>query len=194
MRVITGSARGRPLRAGKGRAIRPTGARLKAAIFSILGSRWGVEGRAVLDLFAGSGALGIEAASRGAARVVFVERDAAAVRILRENVGRCGLQVPMEILAATLPAVLRRPLAGAPFGGVFLDPPYDTGLVGPTLAELGRGGLVAPAGWVVVEHSGGERVADAYGSLRLTDARRYGKTALAIFLCDGENEPHEAQQ
>lgn len=194
MRVIGGSTRGRRLLAGRGQAIRPTSAKVRGAIFSILGSRWGVEGRDILDLFAGSGALGIEAASRGAARVVFVERDREAARILRVNLERCRLTAQTEVVQGAVPGALRRLAGRSAFGGVFMDPPYEAGLVGPTLAELARSGLVSRGGWVVVEHSTSEPVGEAYGELRLTGDRRYGKTALAIFLCDGEDEPHETQR
>lgn len=193
MRVISGSARGRSLKAGRGQAIRPTASKTKGAIFSILISRYGLEGEAILDLFAGAGSLGIEALSRGAARVTFVEKDAGAVRILRDNLGRCGLLEQSRVVQAGLPLALRK-LAGERFGGVLLDPPYGRGLVQPTLAELGRLRLVSPGGWVVAEHSADEPVGEAHGDLRLTDARRYGKTALAIFVCDGEVEPTQAKR
>jgi 16S rRNA (guanine966-N2)-methyltransferase len=194
MRVISGSARGRRLQAGRGQAIRPTGAKVKGAIFSILASRYDVEDRLVLDLFAGAGSLGIEVLSRGARGVTFVENDATAARILRSNVERCGLSNQCQVIQASLPAALRRLADKGRYGGVFLDPPYGKGLVGATLCELGRLELVESGGWVVVEHSSDEPVADAYGTLRLTDERRYGKTALAIFLSDGEVEPTQTER
>jgi 16S rRNA (guanine(966)-N(2))-methyltransferase RsmD len=194
MRVISGSARGRSLQAGRGQAIRPTGAKVKGAIFSILASRHKLEGLDLLDLFAGAGGLGIEALSRGARHVTFVESDAAAARILRRNLERCGLLAQGRLVQAPVPAALRRLAGKGQFGGVFLDPPYEKGLVGTTLAELGSRNLVAPSGWVVAEHSTREAVARVYGPLRLTDDRRYGKTALAIFVCDGEVEPTQAQR
>jgi len=186
MRVIAGNAKGRPLRAGRGQAIRPTGSKVKGAIFSILGSRYRIEGVEILDLFAGAGSLGIEALSRGASGVTFVERDATAARLLRTNLDSCGFAGQARVIQAALPAVLRRLGAGLRFGGVFLDPPYERQLLGMTLEALGRADFVESEGWVVAEHSTAEPVAERYGQLRLTDDRRYGKTALAIFLCDGE--------
>ena len=194
MRVIAGNARGRRLEAGRGQAIRPTGAKVKGAIFSILASRYAMEGIDVLDLFAGSGGLGIEALSRGARHVTFVEKDAAHARILRGNLERCGLNPQATVVQAALPGGLRRIGSERGFGGVFLDPPYEKGLVEATLTALGHSGLVAPSGWVVVEHSTAEAVRPAYGALRLTIDRRYGKTALAIFLSDGEVQPPETQR
>lgn len=194
MRVIAGNARGRRLEAGRGQAIRPTGAKVKGAIFSILASRYEIEGVDVLDLFAGSGGLGIEALSRGARRVTFVERDAGHARILRANLERCGLGAQARVVPASLPGGLRRLAGDGPFGGVFLDPPYEKGLLDATLRELGRSGLVAPGGWVIAEHSIAEEVQPAYGPLRLTADRRYGKTALAIFLSDGEINSPETQR
>jgi len=194
MRVIAGNARGRRLEAGRGQAIRPTGAKVKGAIFSILASRFDLDGVVVLDLFAGSGGLGIEALSRGAARVTFVERDAGHCRILRANLERCDLAGRARVVQAELPAGLRRLAGEGPFGGVFLDPPYEKGLLDATLKRLGAAGLVAPGGWVVAERSTAEAVAEAYGPLRLTLDRRYGKTALAIFLSDGEAHSPEAQR
>lgn len=192
MRVIAGQARGRKLQAGRGRAIRPTGSKVRGAIFSILGSRHDLDGIEILDLFAGAGGLGIEALSRGARAVTFVEGDAGAARILRGNLERCGLRDTGRVIQAQLPAALRRLAGKARFGGVFLDPPYGKGLVGATLAQLGQLDLLEPGGWVVAEHAVEEEVAGRYGSLRLTDERRYGKTALAIFLCDGEVQPTQA--
>ena len=192
MRVIAGNARGRKLQAGRGRAIRPTGSKVRGAIFSILGSRYDLNGLQVLDLFAGAGGLGIEALSRGARSVTFVEGDAAAARILKGNLERCGLSEQGRVIQARLPAALRRLVGTARFGGVFLDPPYGKGLVAATLAVLGEVDLLEPGSWVVAEHAVEEPVAERYGALRLTDARRYGKTALAIFICDGEVQSSQA--
>src|SRR3989441_12778123 len=103
MRVIAGSAKGRRLKTSRGRALRPTADKVKGALFNILASHFPIESAHVLDLFAGSGALGIEALSRGAAAVTFVEESPAAVRVLRDNLRRCGfdgqargLQMPVE--------------------------------------------------------------------------------------------------
>ena len=182
MRVIAGTAKGRRLRSVRGQAVRPTADRVKEALFSMLQSRFDLDGARVLDLFAGTGALGIESLSRGAARAVFVESDRAARTVLESNLTLCRLAERGRII----PVPVRRGLemlAGARerFEGVLMDPPYGRGLAEAALEQLGTGEVVAAGGWVVVEHHVEDALAEAYGSLRLTAARRYGKTALALF-------------
>ena len=129
MRVVAGELRGRRLKRPPG--ARPTADRVREAIFSILGA---VEGMRVLDLFAGSGALGIEALSRGASEAVFVERDARAAAVVRSNLADLGLEASVQARDAL--GFLRDPGGGAPFDLVFCDPPYDLATrLGPKLAE-----------------------------------------------------------
>ena len=183
MRVIAGSAKGRRLAAPHGRLVRPTADRVKEALFSILGSRVELSGATILDLFAGSGALGIEALSRGAAAVTFVEQDHAARGILRANLERCGFADGVEIVGQAVQAALAR-LAdqGVRFDGVLMDPPYGKGLADRALGLLAAGDLVRPGGWVVVEHHSDDRLGDTYEDLRLTTAKRYGKTVVSLYL------------
>jgi len=183
MRVIAGSAKGRRLRAGAGQAVRPTADKVKGALFNILASRFDLGAAQVLDLFAGSGNLGIEALSRGASHVTFVDESAASIQILRDNLRVCRLDGAARVLR--LPA--RRALTQlaqqqAGFDGVLLDPPYGHGLVDETLGALATLGMVRPGGWVMAEHHVDEAPAAAYGRLRLTQTRRYGKTAIALFV------------
>jgi pantetheine-phosphate adenylyltransferase len=185
MRVIAGTAKGRRLRAGRGLALRPTADKVKGALFNILESRFNLGSAAVLDLFAGTGALGIEALSRGAAGVSFVEQSPASVRVLRENVRLCGF----EDLARVLPMSVRGALAQlarerACFDGVLADPPYERGLIESTLSAVAEHGLVRPGAWVIVEHHTGETPPAACGPLRLTQSRRYGKTGLALYVAE----------
>jgi pantetheine-phosphate adenylyltransferase len=185
MRVIAGSAKGRRLQAGHGHAIRPTADKVKGAAFNILASRFDLASAQVLDLFAGSGSLGIEALSRGAAHVTFVEEAAAALRVLRRNLEACGCAARARVLP--LPA--HRALAQlarehAAFDGALLDPPYGRGLVDRTLALLAQRALLRPGAWVLAEHHIDEGPALAYGPLRLTHARHYGKTGVALFVAD----------
>lgn len=182
MRVIAGAAKGRRLRALRGEAVRPTADRVKEALFSMLQSRFDLGGAVLLDLFAGTGALGIEGLSRGARCAVFVEQDGAARRVLEANLAACGFAPRGRVLP--LPA--RRALAelaasGERFDGVLMDPPYGRGLADETLGQLAEAGLVERGGWAAVEHRVDDVLAAAYGSLRLTAARRYGKTAVALF-------------
>src|SRR5436305_455422 len=150
MRIIAGRWRGRPIVAPAGQATRPTSDRTREALFSMLASRLGsFEGLAVADLFAGSGALGLEALSRGAARCTFVETDRSAIEAIRRNLAAFGAEA--EILA--VPAAQAR-LAG-PLDLAFLDPPYGSGLAPAALAAL----PLAPGGWASVETGRGETAA-----------------------------------
>lgn len=182
MRVVAGSARGRRLKGLRGLAVRPTADRVKEALFSILGSRFPLEDKVVLDLFSGTGALGIEALSRGASRVVFVEQHRPMARVLAENLDACGLRSRAEIRCRPVKRALGELEGeGQRFAGVLLDPPYGRGLARETLDLLGRGELLAADAWVVVEHEVEETLPQTSGALRLTRERRYGKTALSLF-------------
>lgn len=193
MRVIAGSARGRRLEAPPGRSVRPTADRVKEALFSMLGSRVDLAEAVLLDLFAGSGALGIEALSRGAAAVVFVEQDAAARRLLGANLERCGLGGHGRVIGQPARAALIRLAAeGARFDGVLMDPPYGRGLARRTLEQLAAGPLLRPGAWVAAEHHLEDRLAEAYGTLRLTTAKRYGKTGVSLYW-NGRNPDDVAE-
>jgi 16S rRNA (guanine(966)-N(2))-methyltransferase RsmD len=182
MRVIAGAAKGRRLRALRGRALRPTADRVKEALFSMLQSRFDLDGAALLDLFAGTGALGIEGLSRGARCAIFVERDRAARTVLESNVAACGFAPRSRVLALPVGRALAALAArGERFDGVLMDPPYGRGLADEALAQVAAAGVVGPGGWVAVEHRVDDALAVAYGSLRLTAARRYGKTAVTLF-------------
>jgi 16S rRNA (guanine966-N2)-methyltransferase len=180
MRIVAGIARGRRLRAPKGRLVRPTADRVKEAVFSILESREGCAGRAVLDLFAGAGTLGIEALSRGASEVVFVEPEREAADAIRFNLAAARLEG--EILPVPAERAIKRlAAAGRRFDCVFLDPPYGEEWVGRTLAVLAAANLVVENGLVVVEHGRGETAAAEVGGLVRELARRYGDTHIALY-------------
>jgi 16S rRNA (guanine(966)-N(2))-methyltransferase RsmD len=182
MRVIAGEARGRPLRAVRGPGVRPTADRVREALFSIVLSRVSLVGSAVLDLFAGTGAVGIEALSRGAARAVFVERDIVARRVLRANLSTCRFAARAEIVPMSVQRGLAMLAARKDrFDGVFVDPPYGRGLAAETVAALAEKAILGPGAWVMVEHHRDDPLASAYGGLRLTQARRYGKTCLTLY-------------
>jgi 16S rRNA (guanine966-N2)-methyltransferase len=187
MRVVAGSARGRRLRAPRGHAVRPTTDRVKEAVFSMLESRTALADAAVLDLFAGSGGLGIEALSRGAAAAVFVEPGRAAAAALRANLRAARLRAEILTVPAAR-AVARLAAAGRRFDVVFLDPPYDRGWINPTLALLDEVRLMAAGGWIVVEHGRGEEPAARIGGLVRKASRCYGDTRVALFSAEGERE------
>ncbi|MGH2772032.1 MAG: 16S rRNA (guanine(966)-N(2))-methyltransferase RsmD [Actinomycetota bacterium] len=150
MRVIAGSAKGRRLKAPPGTRVRPTSDRLKEALFSHLGAS--LEGCRVLDLYAGTGALGIEALSRGAREAVFVERDQRAAAALVSNLEATGLSENAGVRRATVER-FADDFAGEPFDFVFLDPPYELGIPAGVIETLLERGAIGALGKVVVESS-----------------------------------------
>ncbi|WP_019091532.1 16S rRNA (guanine(966)-N(2))-methyltransferase RsmD [Komagataeibacter europaeus] len=180
MRIIAGECRGRTLHAPPGQATRPTADRVRQALFDTLAhAPWAgmdlLRGARVLDGFAGTGALGLEALSRGAATAVFVEQNRAALRVLRENVTACGMDGRAMIRAMDM---LRLPARGAsgPVDLIFLDPPYNQDLPARALAVLERGGWLHPATLVVVETAAAEPPPVAADRLLLE--RRHGAACL----------------
>jgi 16S rRNA (guanine966-N2)-methyltransferase len=186
MRIIGGSHRGRRLSAPPGAIVRPTGDRIREALFDILShGRYACEGNpfaaaAVLDAFAGTGAFGLEALSRGAAEAVFIERDAAALAILRRNVESLGARARALIIPGD---ATRPPRGDRPCAVAFLDPPYGSGLAAPALAALAAAGWLAPGALAVIEIAARERLAPAPGFV-LFDERVYGGARL-VFLGRG---------
>ena len=157
MRIIAGEWRGRPLRAPEGLATRPTADRTRETLFNMLASRLGsFDELAVADLFAGSGALGLEALSRGAATCLFAENDAAAVRALRANIAALRAQDRCEVRAGS--ALALRP-ARASLDLILLDPPYGSGAGAVALDKLSRLGWTSPATWIAIETGKDETVA-----------------------------------
>lgn len=182
MRLTGGLNGGRRLIAPRGRQTRPTAAKVREAIFNILGPP---PVGSVLDLYAGTGALGLEALSRGAAAAVFVEREHAPLQALRRNIKELGLESRATVLGSDVRTGLRR-LAGlgARFSWVFLDPPYIKETEG-VLAELSGNDLLEPCAVVILEHDRRNRPPDSVGHLFLTDRRQYGDTELSFFRCSG---------
>jgi 16S rRNA (guanine966-N2)-methyltransferase len=183
MRIIGGQFKGRALAAPAGRATRPTADRTREAVFNILAhADWspGLEGQRVLDLFAGVGALGLEALSRGAAFALFVETDAAARGAIRDNIEALGLFGATRIHRRDATDLGAKPASlGAPFDLVFLDPPYNNGLGEAALTRLGDGGWIGPDALIVYECAADEAPATP-GFTRL-DERVYG-AAKVLFL------------
>jgi 16S rRNA (guanine966-N2)-methyltransferase len=174
MRVIAGRLRGRPLIAPKGATTRPTADRTREALFSSLTSRIGsFDGLTVADLFAGSGALGIEALSRGAASCLFVEQDRAALDALRANLAKLDLRA--EVRATSVMALGPAP---APFDLILMDPPYGTGAGMVALERLARLGWIGPASWISMETGRTETV--AVGGFAIESERVHGKARLTL--------------
>ncbi|MBU3992175.1 MAG: 16S rRNA (guanine(966)-N(2))-methyltransferase RsmD [Alphaproteobacteria bacterium] len=176
LRIISGQWRGRKLIAPAGETTRPTADRTRETLFSMLLSRLGTfEGLAVGDLFAGSGALGLEALSRGAATCLFVEQEPAAIRAIRSNIANLQVPAQCDVRASS---VLTLGVAKAPLDLVFLDPPYRSGAGAVALEKLARLGWVGPATWVCLETA-----ADEQPDVRGYDAdadRKVGKARVTL--------------
>jgi len=174
MRVIAGTWRGRPLTAPKGDATRPTADRTREALFSMLTSRLGsFEGLVVADLFAGSGALGIEALSRGAATCLFVEQDRLAIEALRANLARLGAVGDVRAMS-----VLGLGGASAPLDVMMMDPPYGSGAGAVALDKLARLGWVGARTWVSIETAYNEDVEVA--GFEIDSSRTHGKARITL--------------
>lgn len=191
MRIIAGTLRSRRLDAPAGLATRPTSDRLRETLFNVLAPR--IEGARFLDLYAGSGAVGIEALSRGAAHVDFVERAQPALVALRENLSTLGLREGVRVHAGSVNAFLRRGHTGSTpqFDLVFLDPPYDADEeYEATLALLGgaASGLLESGALVIAEHRRNQPLEDRYGSLERTRLLKQGDAALSFYQADREGQ------
>lgn len=163
-------------------ATRPTSDRLRETLFNVLAAR--MEGAAFLDLYAGSGAVGMEALSRGAARVVFVERWAGALKVLRGNLAQLGLKDGVEVRQESAGAYLKRGLNGNGFDIVFLDPPYDAEDEYETVLGSLDGesaGFLNAAAVVIAEHRRKDVLKDRYGSLERSRLLQQGDAALSFY-------------
>jgi 16S rRNA (guanine(966)-N(2))-methyltransferase RsmD len=185
MRVITGIARGKRLVTPDGSDIRPTSDKVKEALFSAL--QFDIEGRRILDLFAGSGQLGIEALSRGAEYCLFADSSRRSLEILRSNLEHCKIEEETRIKAGDYRKVLRN-LAGRieegfeePFDIILLDPPYDGGYMDEIFELISEGGLLAGDGTIVAEHRKQEDLPEELHGFVKVKERRYGVVKLSIY-------------
>jgi len=191
MRIVAGQSKGRKLVAPSGRDVRPTSDRVREALFSSLGQA--VVGARVLDLFAGSGALGLEALSRGAAAATFVDSSGRALDAVRRNIEKTGFDELARVLRLdALQGLDLLHREGARFDLVFLDPPY-TGELAVTATErlVGRG-LLAAGARVVVEHPAGRELPPTAG-LRIIASKRYGGTALTVMEAPDDPAPEQTK-
>ena len=177
MRVITGSARGRRLRELEGLETRPTTDRVKESMFNIL--QFDIEGSRVLDLFAGTGQLGIEALSRGAAAAVFVEQRRDAAALVRDNLRLTGLADRARVVNGEALSYLAS--AGERFDLVFLDPPYAAGLWKPALEAVSRFDILSDHGIIICESPRDEALPEAVGLCRVHRTYRYGRVKLTTY-------------
>jgi 16S rRNA (guanine966-N2)-methyltransferase len=193
MRIISGTSKGRRLASPRGHGLRPTSDRVKESIFNILGGE--IEGKAVLDLFAGTGNLGIEALSRGAEKVVFVEKGREALRIIQRNLHQCGFEgqyeiVPKEVNRAI--GTLER--SRETFDLIFMDPPYEIGLIQRTLTKLNLCRIYHGGSVLVIEHSRREPLPEKIKGWSLTHQRKMGDTLISFLQAleeEGETRQDE---
>ena len=182
MRVITGSARGRRLKELEGMETRPTTDRVKEGLFNVL--QFDIEGRKVLDLFAGTGQLGIECLSRGAAHCDFADSAPAAMKVIRENVAVCGFSQRAAFYQKDFTAVLAVP--GKKYDLIFLDPPYETELLETAIAHIARHDLLNVHGMMIAEHPVDKALPALSAPYRMGRTYRYGKIAVTIYHRDGD--------
>ncbi|HYN10638.1 MAG TPA: 16S rRNA (guanine(966)-N(2))-methyltransferase RsmD [Vicinamibacterales bacterium] len=180
MRIIAGTLRGRRLQAPPGSRVRPTSDSLRETLFNVLGPS--LDGARVLDAFAGTGALGLEAISRGAAHATFVERDPTALRVLRENIDACGAAEACAIIRGNFPIALEQPKslnAQRSFDLILLDPPYEIEDLLAVVAAAAA--FAASSGRVVLEHSRRRISPEAAGPLRRARVLTAGDSALSFY-------------
>ncbi len=180
MRITAGIHKGRKLASLPGIGTRPTSGKVREAIFNIC--RPVVADANVLDLFAGTGALGLEALSRGAGKAVFVDSDRRGIEIIRKNIAACRETDRTTVIRADITANLNMlPAAGIHFDIVFMDPPYLSHAVHPALHNLAATGTLTTGARVIVEHDPYENIPEEMAGMQLIDRRKYGKT-LVTFL------------
>ncbi|MCF8094523.1 MAG: 16S rRNA (guanine(966)-N(2))-methyltransferase RsmD [Desulfobacteraceae bacterium] len=179
MQIIGGKFKGRKLFSLQGGKTRPTSGKVREAVFNICGGL--VPGARVADLFAGTGAMGIEALSRGAKHAVFVEADPGAAGVIKKNLSACGAQDDSVVLCRDLlhgPGILAD--LNSAFDLVFMDPPYNRGVLLPALENLVKSDTLAPDAVVIIEHSRTEAVPAMPGGLKVYETRKYGKALVSL--------------
>lgn len=181
MRVITGSARGRKLKTPANYDIRPTTDNVKEAVFNII--QFDIEGRRVLDLFAGTGQLGIECLSRGAAEAVFIDQSQDAVRIIKDNLKSCGLQG--TVLQTDALQFLQR---GGKFDLIFVDPPYDANLYDNVLKTINLVDILSDGGIIICEARREKTLPDMEPPYRKEKEYRYGKVKICIYMKESNTD------
>ncbi|MDA1096798.1 MAG: 16S rRNA (guanine(966)-N(2))-methyltransferase RsmD [Chloroflexi bacterium] len=181
MRIVGGKAKGMMITVAPVAGLRPTTDRVRSAIFSMLASRDAIDGARTLDLFAGTGALGIEALSQGAASADFVERNARVSDVIRQNLARAGLGAEARVLNMTVSAAIER--VEDPYDLILMDPPYaDSAGLGEVIDHLFDRGLVRAGTVIVVEHASRDaRDFSQPGLLEQMQSKRYGDTAVSLY-------------
>lgn len=185
MRVITGSARGHALKAPKGQNTRPTSDKVKGAIFNIIG--YIDEEDVILDLFSGSGSIGIEFLSRGAKACHFVDEDVNSIKVIKDNLDKTRLSEKSLVYKNNVGKTIK--ILGSKnlkFDYIFLDPPYNKDYVMKTLVDISRENLLNNLGKVIIEHESKLELLDKYENLIKIDYRKYGDTSISFYKKEEE--------
>lgn len=185
MRVITGTARGRRLKTPEGYDVRPTTDRVKEAIFSVI--QFDVEGRRVLDLFAGSGQMGIEALSRGAAEAVFIDSSPGSVAVVRDNLRVCGLNGAAVVVQGDALSYLAPRAGRREFDFAFLDPPYSKGILQSVLPAVAS--VMKPGGAIICESPVDEALPETVGGFAVDRQYRYGRIKVTFYRAAEDGQP-----
>lgn len=185
MRVVAGERKGMPLKAIDGTTTRPTTDKVKESIFNIIGPFF--EGGVALDLFAGSGGLGIEALSRGADKAIFVEKDGRAFQVLQENIKKCRYDDVTELFRTdamrAIKGLLKRDIV---LDYVFVDPPYHKAMYYDLVAQLVENNKVVTTGIIVCEHAKEVTLPESYGEFQLIRQEIYGAAVVSVYRCTKE--------
>lgn len=185
--MITGSAKGRSLKTVKGREVRPTADRVKESLFNVIGAR--VIDARFLDLFAGSGNVGIEALSRGAEAATFVDLQTAHLKVVEENLRYTNLMDKAELLRRDARAALQDlGKRGRVYDLIFVDPPYGQDLCPASLEGIAKAGVLAPDGWVLCEHHGKDPMPAAVGDLARVRELTFGETVISLYRVERADE------
>lgn len=181
MRIITGKVRGLQLTVPKTYDVRPTADRVKESVFNIIGSK--IIGAKVLDLFAGTGNLGLESWSRGASKITFIDESKESLRLVRSNIAKCRADADCVVVKGSAPVVAERFAAsGELFDFAFCDPPYNKGWVQQIITVLGKKPFLKAGGYLVVERSAHDALPQLSADLELVRSNRYGETVVD-FIC-----------
>lgn len=183
MRIIAGEWRGRRLESPEGRDIRPTSDKVKEAIFNLL--MYDIEGASCLDLFSGTGSLGLEALSRGAASCIFCDNSRDSMALTKRNIARCGAGERSVTVCGDYMKALRRSRERLRL--IFIDPPYDSGLYRKCLAAIDELDLLTDDGIIIAEHDRRTELPSREGSLVRFRQRRYGRTLVSLYTADTED-------
>ncbi len=177
MRIITGKFKGRKLYTPKDRHVRPTSDRVKEAIFSMLGDT--ITDNRVLDLFAGTGSLGLESLSRGASHCVFVDNNRDSIQLIKDNINHLGASKESTVISGDYRIALNQ--VKDPFDLIFIDPPYHVEEIEDILLTIDKKGLLEEDGAIVVERDHRHTLPDEVGSFRTTKSKKYGTTHITFY-------------